>query len=243
MSTFKIMPEKQLDDSKDKGLPKLKSYLAAILNVKEKELDFLPCYSGYLVFVKRKQPVCIWIHKSVIEGILKFGFNIAVGTGSDLLFNIVWGGSILKELLKGVIPDPSHDTLIFIPGLHKIEYGTIIPEAGASGIVVKSLNKASDIINKTGKTFLNLLPKNNNGPPNETEEEEFNEIEKKSYTYIKFQDFLYTVLAKESLKGSIPGLNSGFGFRTIFNEASMNFLQNLEKAGFKLEYKGEKGFI
>ena len=236
---------KQLDDSKDKGLPRLRSYLAAILNAKEKELNFLPCYAGYLIFVNRKNPFCIWIHKSAIEGILKFGFNLVVDTGSDLLFNLVWGGSILRELLKGVIPDPSKDTLIFLPGLHRIEYGTIIPEGGASGIVVKSLNKASDLINKTGKTFLNLLPKNGNSgkQEQEQEEEEFKEIEKKSYTYIVFQDFLYYTLAKESLKGSIPGINSGFGFRTIFNEASMNFLNNLEKAGFKLEFKGEKGFI
>ncbi len=236
-----------LDDSKDKGLPRLKSYLAAILNVKEKELDFLPCYSGYLVLVDRKNPFCMWIHKSVIEGILKLGFNLVVGQGSDLLFNLIWGGSILRELLKGVIPDPSKDTLIFLPGLHRIEYGTIIPEGGASGIVVKSFNKATGLINKTGKTFLNLLPKNGDKEESDEEkqsEEELKEaIEKKAYTYIKFQDFLYTVLAKESLKGSVPGLNSGFGFRTIFNDASMEFLKKLEKAGFRLEYKGEKGLI
>ena len=71
-------------------------------------------------------------------------------------------------------------------------------------------------------------------------------IDKKSYTYIKFQDFLYTVLAKEyKLKGSVsvPGLNSGFSFRTIFNDASEGFLKKLENAGFRLEYKGEKGII
>lgn len=236
---------KQLDDSKDKGLPRLRSYLAAILNVKEKELDFLPCYAGYLVFVKRKHPVCIWIHKSAIEGILKYGFNLVVDTGSDLLFNLVWGGSLLRDLLRGVIPDPSKDTLIFLPGLHRVEYGTIIPEGGASGIVVKSINKASDIINKTGKTILNLLPNNGHEDKEEQEEEkeEFKDIEKKAYTYIVFQDFLSYTLSKESLKGSIPGINGGFGFRTIFNEASMSFLNNLEKVGFKLEFKGEKGFI
>ena len=235
-----------LDDSKDMGLPKLKSYLGALLNVKEKDLSFLPCYAGYLVFVKRKNPFCVWIHKSVIEGILKFGFNLILDTGSDLLFNLVWGGSILRQLIKGVIPDPSKDTLIFLPGLHRVEYGTIIPEGGASGIVVKSINKASDLLSKTGKTVLNLLPKegDKNQSKDEKESEELETLEKKAYTYIKFQDFLYSVLLKEShLKGSIPGLNSGFGFRTIFNEASAKFLEDLEKAGFKLEYKGEKGLV
>lgn len=235
-----------LDDSKDKGLPRLKSYLAAILNVKEKDLDFLPCYNGYLVYVSRKNPFCMWIHKSVIEGILKLGFNVVVGQGTDLLFNLIWGGSILRELLRGVIPDPSKDTLIFLPGLHRVEYGTIIPEGGPTGIVVKGLNKATGLLNKTGKTVLNLLPKNGDKEKTDDEEqsEELNaEIEKKAYTYINFQDFLYTVLAKESLKGSVPGISPGFGFRTVFNDASMSFLKKLEKEGFKLEYKGEKGLI
>ena len=236
----------KIDDSKDKALPKLRSYLAAILNVKEKELEFLPCYSGYLVFVNKKNPLCIWIHRSTIEGILKVGFNLILDTGSDLLFNLIWGGSILRELLKGIIPDPPKETLIFYPGLHRIYYGTIIPEGGASGIVFKGLNKASDLVSKTGKTFLNMLPKKDAKDDSESaaESEELNKaIEKKSYTYIKFQDFLYTVLAKESLKGSIPNLNSGFEFRTIFNDDSMNFLSHIEKSGFTLEFKGEKGFV
>lgn len=236
----------KLDTSKDNALPKLKSYLAAILNVKEKQLDFLPCYSGYLVFVDRKNPFCVWIHKSTIEGILKVGFNLILGTGSDLLFNLIWGGSILRELVKGIIPDPPKDTLIFYPGLHRINYGTIIPEVGTSGIIVKGISKASDLVNKTGKTILNLLPKADNKNDSEIKEnsKEIDEkIEKKSYTYIKFQDFLYTVLAKESLKGSILGVNSGFEFRTIFNEASMKFLSKVEKSGFTIEFKGEKGII
>ena len=207
-----------LDSSKDRALPKLRSYLSAILNIKEKELEFLPCYAGYLVFVNKKNSMCIWIHRSTIEGILKVGYNLLVDTGSDLIFNLIWGGSILRELLKGIIPDPPKETLVFYPGLHRINYGTIIPEEGASGIVVKGISKASTLINKTGKTFLNMLPKGDQ--KDETNIKDFKEaIEKKSYTYIKFQDFLYTTLAKESLKGSLPGgLNSGFEFRTIFNE-------------------------
>jgi hypothetical protein len=234
----------KLDDSLDKALPKLRSYLAAILNVKEKELDFLPCYAGYLVFVNRKNPICIWIHRLTIEGILKVGFNLITDTGSDLIFNLIWGGSILKELLKGIIPDPPKNTLIFYPGLHRIEYGTIIPEEGVSGVVVKGFSKASNLINKTGKTFLNLLPSNDKKDENEIEKEELNQaIEKKSYTYFRFQDFLYQVLAKESHKGSIPSLSGGFEFRTIFNEASMKFLATLEKSNFTIAYKGEKGII
>lgn len=233
-----------LDTSKDKALPKLKSYLAAILNVKEKELEFLPAYSGYLVFVNKKNAMCLWIHKTTIEGILGVGFNLVVDTGSDLIFNLIWGGGILRELLKGIIPDPPKDTLIFYPGLHRIVYGTIIPEEGASGMVVKGITKASGLINKTGKTFLNMLPKNEEKEEEKSEKQEINQaIEKKSYTYIRFQDFLYSTLAKESIKGSIPGLSGGFEFRTVFNDASMKFLKMLEKGGFTLEFKGEKGII
>lgn len=233
-----------LDSDKDKALPKLKSYLAAILNVKEKELDFLPAYAGYIVYVNKKNPMCLWIHKNTIEGILGVGFNLVVESGSDLIFNLIWGGGILREILKGIIPDPPKDTLIFYPGLHRIIYGTIIPEEGASGVVVKGISKASDLINKTGKTFLNMLPKNENRTEEERDNKEVSQaIDKKSYTYIRFQDFLYSTLAKESLKGSIPALSGGFEFRTVFNDASMDFLKKLEKGGFRLEYKGEKGII
>ena len=232
----------ELDSSQDKALPRLKSYLAAILNVKEKDIDFLPCYNGYLVFIKNKSPICLWIHKNTIEGILKVGFDLIVDTGQDLLFNLVWGGSILRELLKGVIPDPPKDTIIFYPGLHKIEYGTIIPEEGTSGLLVKGITKVTGLANKTSKAIINLIPKEDQ---KEGTEKLPQKILNKSYTYFKFQDFLYSVITKEkSFKGNLPVLSGGLEFRTAFSEASIEFLKKIEKnGGFVLEYKGEKGLI
>lgn len=227
----------------DAGIPKLKSYLAAILDVKEKQLFFLPCYSGYLIFVNKKNSLCIWVHKLTIEGILKVGFNLLT---EELLFKLLWGGSILREIFKGVIPEAPKDTVIFYPGLHKVEYGSIIPEHGTSGLLVKGINKASEIMNKTSKSILGLIPKEGSSTPNEKEKEtnDNNKVLNKSFTYIRFKDFLYTTLSKEKrFKSYIPNLSLGFEFRTVFEEESIEFLKKLEKNGFTVENVGNKGYL
>ena len=232
-----------LDKKEDKGIPKLTSYLAAILNVKEKNLTFLPCYNGYLIFVDTKKPLVVWVHKQTIEGVLKVGFNLIA---EEFIFKLIWGGKVLRELFKGVIPDAPTNTLIFYPGLHRINYGKLKPEKGTTGVLVKGFNKATELVTKTGKGLLNLLP-------NETKSEneaiaELNEEEKKllpkTFISIQFQDFLYTTLSKEKLfKSNLP-ISTGFDFRSVFENDFQTFIKKIEKnGGFTIQNKGEKGFL
>ena len=44
-------------------------------------------------------------------------------------------------------------------------------------------------------------------------------------------------------KEKIFAMNNGFEFRTIFNEESIDIISKLEKMGFKITNKGEKGLI
>lgn len=231
----------QSPNFEDKSIPKLQSYVAAILNVKEKHLSFLPCYSGYLIFSEKK-PIILWVHKNTVEGILKAGFNLIT---EEILFKLIWGGTVLKELLKGVIPDVPKRTVMFYPGLHRIKYGIIRPETGPSGIIVKGISKATDIVSKTGKEIVNLIsPSTQNDPYSKTENVDKESMVPKSFVNIQFQDFLYTTLSKEKLfKSNLP-ISSGFEFRTVFEQEAMLFMRNIQKKSlFTVEKTKEKGLI
>jgi hypothetical protein len=232
----------ELDLSKDKAIPKLKAYLSAIFNESEKKIEFLPCFEGYLVSVKRKNPICLWIHRSTVEGILKAGFNLVWKTAEEIVFNLIICGWVLRQIYGKFIPDPPEHTIVFLQGLHRIEYGTITPEAGATGVLVKGVNTASEILNKTGKTISGFFTKSNDEPKG-LKREHKKILEKRTYTYIRFPDQLYIALSKEKKFKKLTGISSGFEFRTVYNKAALDFLEKLEKNKFNLKYKGEKAFI
>lgn len=238
----------KLDLSKDPALPKVRTYLAALFNESEKKFHFLPCFQGYLVAVQRKQPFVMWIHKNTIEGILRVGVEMVFDTVEDVLFNLVWGGWAMKAfVVEKFIPDPPDDTIVFMPGLHRVEFGTKQVSAGATGAVLKGVNAASDFIGKTGKAFGSFLQKQGR-EASEKEQEEVREeakqlIADRTYAFIKFPDYLYHILSKEKKLKGVLKLSGGLEFRSVYSEAAREFVKMLEKSKFTVVDKGEGKFI
>lgn len=237
----------EIDLSKDNALPKLSAYLSALFDIPEKNLDFLPCYQGYLVAVYRKKhPICLWIHKSTVESVLKIGFNLIWETAEDIVFSLVWGAWALRQfVLEKYIPEPPKNTVIFLPDLHSINYGIINVDSGATGVVIKGINTASSILSKTGKSVADLIRKTTKIGDGQTKSESINDklIENKTYTYISFPDKLHHVLSQEKKFNKLSNLSGGFEFRSVYVELTQQFLKKLEKSKFSINFKGKKSFI
>ena len=107
--------------------------------------------------------------------------------------------------------------MIFIPGLHRINYGIINADTGATGTVMKGLNTASSLISKTGKSITELLGKNTKNAVKTNKEDIIKKdlIANRSYTYIQFPDKLHYVLSKEKRFKDLSNLTGGFEFRTV----------------------------
>ncbi|MHA2105460.1 MAG: hypothetical protein ACW981_18705 [Candidatus Hodarchaeales archaeon] len=241
-----------------KNVSKLSSYIAAILDWKENDLHFLPCIDGYLVTNTRKK-VLIWIHKHTIEATFSVIYDLTKETVEELLYSLIIGGSIIKEVVKSKYPDPPKLTLFFVPKLYSLEYGNVVitdPD-GKLGSTLDFLNRTmasiSSIVTSTGEGISRLIKKereeekgqvNKKKTQNKDIDEE-SDRHSKPIVYIQVMDSLYYHLSKEQkFKGVLPPSSGGYEFRTVFIDEAAKFLKNLQDKGdFSLKYQGVKKIL
>ncbi|MHA1983187.1 MAG: hypothetical protein ACW967_02455 [Candidatus Hodarchaeales archaeon] len=234
-----------------KNVSKLSSYIAAILDWKENDLHFLPCIDGYLVTNIRKK-VLIWIHKHTIEATLNVIYDLTKETIEELLYSLIIGGSIIKEVVKSKYPDPPKLTLFFVPKLYSLEYGNVVitdPE-GKLGSTLDFLNKTmaslTSFVTSTGEGISRLIKKEKDEKKKQNKEiDEESDRDSKPIVYIQVMDSLYYHLSKEKkFKGILPPSSGGYEFRTVFIEEAAKFLKNLQDKGdFSLKYQGVKKIL
>ncbi|MFW9930853.1 MAG: hypothetical protein ACFFD1_15805 [Candidatus Thorarchaeota archaeon] len=242
-----------VENSKDKEvISRLSSYINAIFNWKEKNLTFLPCIGGYLIFESSTGTV-IWINKLTIEATFRVIYDLAKDFVEDLLFSLVIGGQLIHEVVKSKFPDPPKQTVVFLPHLHAIEYGNVIisdpnGKIGATmDIIGKTVNTLGSFLTDQGKKFSKIISKNetnndlnkNENIPKEKEEEG------KTIVYIQIYDQLYIHLSKShKFKDLVPATSGGYEFRTFFVENAALFLKQVkEKGRYVIKYKGEKKIL
>ena len=245
-----------LDFNKE-NVSKLSSYLSAIFNWKEKQIDFLPCVNGYLIF-NEQEKVLLWIHRFTLEATLRIAFDLTKDIIEDVLYSLLIGGSIIQEFVKSKYPDPPKQTLVFKPGLHSLNYGNVIitdPE-GKLGVTMDFLGKTvasvSSFVSNTGENIAKIIKKENTGnmkhrdehkPANKKDNQ--NDSDEKSVIYIQILDSLYYHLSKDhKFKDAIPPQSGGYEFRTMFVQEAAKFLKLVKDKGrFTLNYKGEKKLL
>lgn len=233
---------------------KLRSYLAAILDWKEKEFYFLPCIDGYLVSNPQRKSL-LWIHKFTVEATLNVIYNMTKETIEELLFSLMIGGSIIKELVKSKYPNPPKQTILFFSGLYSIEYGNIIitdPE-GKLGTTLEFLDKTmtsiSSLVSSTSENITKMIKKQKTEETKKKvskENKEKNEDnDSKPVVYIQIIDNLYYHLSKErKFKEILPPSSGGYEFRTVYINEAAKFLKLIQDKGkFTIKYQGDKKIL
>ena len=237
-------------------IPRLRAYIAAILNWNEKDLWFLPCNDGYLVLCTPKTgSLLMWVHRLTIETTLNVVFQTAKEMSEDFFFGLFTGGRIIQEVLKSKFPDPPKNTLVFLPHLHQIEYGTVVfvdPD-GKMGSALeafsKGVAKASNILERTGTSIIDVVAGNVGGRRRnlilQDEQKGNKPNQERRCVFIQLFDRLYLHLAKDThLKEKLPPSSGVTEFRTFFDEEAAKFLKLLEEKGnFKLIFKDEKTLL
>ncbi|OLS25860.1 MAG: hypothetical protein HeimC3_11340 [Candidatus Heimdallarchaeota archaeon LC_3] len=244
-----------LEFDKEK-VSKLSSYLSAIFNWKEKQIHFLPCVNGYLIF-NDQEKVLLWIHKFTLEATLKIVFDLTKDIIEDVLFSLLIGGSIIQELVKSKFPDSPKQSLVFKPGLHAINYGNVIitdPD-GKLGITMdflgKTVSTVTSFVSTTGGNIAKIIKKESINDIKQREKKNHltskkeNDSDDKSVVYIQILDSLYYHLSKDhKFKDAIPPQSGGYEFRTMFVLEAAKFLKLIkEKGKFTLNFKGEKKIL
>ena len=225
-------------------------------------LDFnkplvLEVYQGYLIAgeIKNRAPRCFWVNKQNIEGIAEIAKIIAIESAFHGLLSLIPGGSFAYRLIKDQIGYPPRYNVIFEPRYYTITYSTITldKKGEKKGIVdglVQSIDSVAKIALKTGSklqdVFLDFLPigKSKSKEPNETDI--------LGFTYIRFDDLTSIIrnkiveerisgtkstptrLAKTALAEIVP--TSVISFKTTANDEAINFLKNLQRIGFKVNF-------
>ena len=245
-------------DKEDKVIPRLSAFIAAIFNWNEKDLVFLPCENGYLVFRqahKKEDSALLWVHKLTVEATMNVIFNIAQNAAQDFIFSLILGGQILKNIIKSKYPSAPTQTLSFLPKSHMIEYGTVTftKEGGAISkgvdILTKGFSSATTVVSKTGQGIVKRLSSKDSGSEDSVPQEESDKIDsdsfiERTYVYIRMIDALYYHLSKEiKFKDKLPPSSGGYEFRTIFVDEAAHFLDSMKKSGFKLTFTGEKAIL
>lgn len=116
-----------------------------------KDVTVLPVYQGFLALCKSKPSFIVWIHKSVVEGLLFTTIDVVRKFSEEAIFDLIIGGSILKRAYKSVFPDPPAIPVFFYPNTHDLHMGelVIVKEGSLTEAVDKVTQLTTDVI-KTG---------------------------------------------------------------------------------------------
>ncbi|MHA1450505.1 MAG: hypothetical protein ACTSP4_13940 [Candidatus Hodarchaeales archaeon] len=174
-----------------------------------KEVTVLPVYQGFLALCKAKPSFIVWVHKSVVEGLLFTAIDVVRKFSEEAIFDFIIGGSILKRAYKSVFPEPPAMPVFFYPGTHDLHMGelVIVKEGSLTDTVDKVTQLTSNVV-KTGLTLgknlteklmdanpvdLNLTRKKGEEKLQEQEngfDQDPNESEDIKLVYIQFTDHL-----------------------------------------------------
>ena len=245
-------------DKEDKVIPRLSAFIAAIFNWDEKNLLYLPCENGYLVFHqahKKEDSLLLWVHRLTVETTMNVVFNIAQNVAQDFIFSLILGGQVLKNIIKSKYPPVPTQTLFFLPKSHMLEYGTVtftkdggIISRGAD-ILAKGFSSATTVVSRTGQGIAKRFSSKDSSQAESNTQEELELVDSDSfldrtYVYIHTIDTLYYHLSKEiKFIDKLPPSSGGYEYRSIFIDEAAHFLDSLKNSGFKLTFTGEKAIL
>ncbi|MFX1248426.1 MAG: hypothetical protein ACFFBQ_13655 [Promethearchaeota archaeon] len=217
----------------------------------------LEVYQGYLIAgeLKSRKPRCFWINKQNIEGIAEVAKIIAIESAFHGLLSLIPGGSFAYRLIKDQIGYPPRFNMIFEPNYYTVTYSTVAlnkkgERKGMINGLVQSIDDLAKIAYKTGSklqdTILEFISKEKPISNSEGDDDIL------GFTYIRFDDKTTIIrnrivedrlsktkstptrLAQTALSEIVPPVV--VSFKTTANEEAVNFLQYLNRIGFKVNF-------
>lgn len=212
----------------DEGVPQLTAYVGAIYNVKDKDISFLACQKGYLVYVDRRgNPFCLWLPQPTAKTILKLAFGSTQDKAETFLQSVLANNQLLQGLGGRRMNNPSSSTLVFSPEHHLIQYGSVeTTKSPTYGPLQRPLTAVSELLGLTKSQA--------------SEERKKQEPDVVVQTFLRFVDRVtgQAQLEKKRVGEDLVGLE-GVVLRTIYVEEGALFLKKMQKR-FSCTFVGEK---
>ena len=237
----------------------IKSWMSQNINLDSCKV--LEVYQGYLIAGKRhNKPICIWLNKQNIEGLIEIAKVIAIESSFHGLLSFIPGGSFAYRLIKDQIGYPPRYNVIFDPDFYEITFQMItLDSEGEPKNIIDTVTQNVETVTKTAvkagekiqDTLLGLIKKkkpSTASPP--TIEDEI-----LGFTYIRFIDAV-SKKRNQLIKNRIDASQSRPGklvkkvitdltpaiiisFKTTANEESVNFLNYLKSIGFNVSFSNQ----
>ncbi len=217
----------------------------------------LEAFQGYLIAgeIKGREPRCFWINKQNVLGLVEVVKIVAIESAFHGLLSLIPGGSFAYRLIKDQIGHPPRFNVIFEPSYYTISYSTITLDnkGQKKGIIdgfAQSIDSMAKTALKTGSKLQEAIFEFITKEKSKNNKFEKNDI--LGFTYIRFEDKTTIIrnriveerlsetkstpakLAKSTVAEIVPPVV--VGFKTTANEEAVNFLEYLQRLGFKVSF-------